>query len=277
MKLCKVGSKLLDFRELKIMGILNVTPDSFFDGGKHNDISRATERAQRMLLEGADMIDIGAYSSRPGAKEVGVQEEIDRLIPVVEQLLKSNPEIILSIDTFRASVAKEAIHSGAHIINDIGGGNLDEEMFATVAALGVPYILMHSRGNPQTMQTQTSYHNLVDDMVFELSQKVHQLRAIGLKDIIIDPGFGFAKTLEQNYELLARIEEFKILGLPILGALSRKSMIYKALNVHANEALNGTTVLHTILLTKGIDMIRVHDVKEAVEVRKLISRLNSYH
>lgn len=277
MKLCRVGDRLLDFSEPKIMGILNVTPDSFFDGGKHNDKHRALEQAQRMLLEGADIIDIGAYSSRPGAAEVGVQEEIDRLVPIIQELVKLDPAIILSVDTFRANVAKEVIHSGAHIINDIGGGNLDEEMFATAASLNVPYILMHSRGNPQTMQKQTSYHNLVDDMLFEFSHKVHQLRAMGLKDIIIDPGFGFAKTLAQNYELLARIEEFKLLGLPILGALSRKSMIYKTLNLRPEAALNGTTVLHTVLLTKGVDMIRVHDVKEAVETKKLVGRLNIYH
>jgi len=273
MRFCQVGGRLIDFSEPKIMGILNLTPDSFFDGGKYNEISQALEKAALMLHDGADIIDIGAYSSRPGAAEVSAQEELDRLLPVVEQLIKYNADIIISVDTFRAKVADEAIRAGAHMINDIGGGNLDDDMFTTVAKLNVPYILMHSRGNPQTMQTQTKYNNLVDDIIDFFVQGVNTLRSFGVKDIIIDPGFGFAKTLEQNYELLKRIDELRLLGLPILGALSRKSMIYKALQSSPQEALNGTTVLNTILLSKGVNIIRVHDVKEAVEVKKLMNHL----
>jgi len=277
MKLCNVDGKLLIFDVPKIMGILNITPDSFFDGGRHFFIDKAFERAQAMLDDGADLLDIGAYSSRPGAAEVSTQEELDRLLPIITRIIKAYPETIISIDTFRAEVAKEAIKHGAHIINDISGGNLDDEMFTTIAQLGVPYILMHSRGNPQTMQTKTIYGNLVEDIITDLSQRIGQLRALGVKDIIIDPGFGFAKTLAQNYELLDRLEELKVLGLPILGALSRKSMIYKLLKINAEEALNGTSVLNTILLIKGVQLIRVHDVKEAVEVRKLVAQLKQYN
>ncbi|GAA4797580.1 dihydropteroate synthase [Olivibacter ginsenosidimutans] len=273
MKFCNVGGQLLEFHPPKIMGILNVTPDSFFDGGEHFALDQALDRAAVLLQEGADILDVGAYSSRPGAREISTQEEIDRLLPVVEHLVRSYPKAILSIDTFRAAVAQEAIKAGAHLINDISGGNLDEDLFDVVAALGVPYILMHSRGNPQTMQKQTTYADLIEDILAELLPKIDQLRALGVKDIILDPGFGFAKTLTQNYELLQRIDELKILGLPILGALSRKSMIYKLLGVGPKEALNGTTVLHTILLTKGVELIRVHDVKEAVEVRKVVAQL----
>ncbi|MEH6306129.1 dihydropteroate synthase [Olivibacter sp. CPCC 100613] len=270
MKFCNVGGKLLDLHTPKIMGILNITPDSFFDGGKHSNLNSALEHGGKMLEEGADIIDIGAYSSRPGAREVSLQEELDRLIPIVEGLRKTYPGAILSIDTFRADVATEAIKSGAHMVNDIGGGNLDDRMFTTVAKLGVPYVLMHSRGTPETMQNNTGYQNLINDIILDLTKKIKALRLAGVKDIIVDPGFGFAKTLEQNYLLLSRISELKVLGLPILGALSRKSMIYKLLDGGPQEALNGTTVLNTILLINGVEIIRVHDVKEAVEVRKLV-------
>jgi dihydropteroate synthase len=269
-----IKGNLFNFDMPKIMGILNITPDSFYDGGKYLDIEGALERVNAMLAEGADVIDIGGYSSRPGAGEVSVQEELDRLLPVIEQIVSNFPQAVISIDTFRAQVAAEAIRSGAHIINDIGGGNLDNQMFTTIAGLKVPYILMHSRGTPKTMQQQTGYNDLIKDILADLSEKVALLRALDVKDIIIDPGFGFAKTLDQNYELLNRIDELKILGLPILGALSRKSMIYKLLEISPEEALNGTTVLNTLLLIKGVNIIRVHDVRAANEVRKLVRKNN---
>lgn len=267
-----IKGNLFNFDMPKIMGILNITPDSFYDGGKYLDIKGALERVNAMLAEGADVIDIGGYSSRPGAGEVSVQEELDRLLPVIEQIVSNFPQAVISIDTFRAQVAAEAIRSGAHIINDIGGGNLDDQMFTTVAGLKVPYILMHSRGTPKTMQQQTGYNDLIKEILADLSEKVTLLRALDVKDIIIDPGFGFAKTLDQNYELLNRIDELKILDLPILGALSRKSMIYKLLEISPEEALNGTTVLNTLLLLKGVNIIRVHDVRAANEVRKLVQK-----
>lgn len=273
MKFLNVGGKLMDFRVPKIMGILNMTPDSFFDGGRHNTLADALERVGTMLAEGADVIDIGGYSSRPGAPIVGVQEELDRLMPIVEAVRQSYPDAVLSIDTFRSAVAAAAIQGGAHLINDIGGGNLDENMFPAVAKLGVPYILMHSRGTPATMQHETDYKDVVNDIIADLTKKIEILRTLGVKDILVDPGFGFAKTLEQNYLLLSRIDELKVLGLPILGALSRKSMIYKLLNKGPQDALNGTSVLHTVLLMKGVEMIRVHDVREAVEVRKLVMQI----
>ncbi|WP_255501745.1 dihydropteroate synthase [Olivibacter sp. SDN3] len=259
------------------MGILNITPDSFFDGGKYLRIDDALHHVERMLNEGADIVDIGAYSSRPGAADISLQEELNRLIPIIARISTAFPEATLSIDTFRSVVAKEAINSGGHIVNDISGGNLDEEMFSTVAKLGVPYILMHSRGNPNTMQRETVYNNLIDDIILDFSKKIKLLHAYGVKDVILDPGFGFAKTLHQNYELLNGIERLKILGMPILGALSRKSMIYNLLEISSADALNGTTVLNTLLLTKGIQIIRVHDVKEAVQVRKLVNEVNSYN
>jgi len=273
MELCNIGGKLLEFDTPKIMGILNLTPDSFFDGGKYPTKEKACVHVGNMLADGADVIDIGAYSSRPGAAEVSAQEELDRLIPVIDALMVRYPHVLLSIDTFRAEVAREAIIHGAHVINDISGGNLDDAMFATVAELGVPYILMHSRGNPQTMQTQTTYKHLMEDIIADFIIKIGQLRTLGVKDIIIDPGFGFAKTFTQNYELLNHIEALHILGVPILGALSRKSMIYKLLDIQPSEAMNGTSVLHTILLTKGVQILRVHDVKEAIEVRTLVQQL----
>ncbi|WP_134088339.1 dihydropteroate synthase [Olivibacter sp. XZL3] len=273
MKFLNVGGKLMDLCVPKIMGILNMTPDSFFDGGRHNRLTDALERVGTMLTEGADVIDIGGYSSRPGAPIVSVQEELDRLMPVVEAIRQSYPDAVLSIDTFRAEVAAAAVQGGAHLINDIGGGNLDENMFPTIAKLGVPYILMHSRGTPETMQHETDYKDVVNDIIDDLTKKIAVLRALGVKDMLVDPGFGFAKTLEQNYLLLSKINELKVLGLPILGALSRKSMIYKLLNKAPQDALNGTSVLHTVLLMKGVEMIRVHDVREAVEVRELVMQI----
>ncbi len=267
--------KLLDVSQPKVMGILNLTTDSFFDGGRYLQPEQALERASRLVEEGVDIIDIGAYSSRPGADEVSEKTELERILPVLQKIRKAYPEGLISIDTFRASVAKACLLEGAHIINDVSGGSLDSELWSVVAEFNVPYVLMHSRGTPKTMQGMTSYQQIMADMVLYFSERVHQLRAIGVKDIILDAGFGFAKTLEQNYEILRRFEEFQLFGLPLLGALSRKSMIYKLLNIEAAEALNGTSVLHSILLQKGANLLRVHDVKEAKQVIALLKQVNN--
>lgn len=263
------AGRLITFERPLIMGILNVTPDSFFDGGKHNNLDNALLKAEELIRDGVDIIDIGAYSSRPGASPVSSAEEINRAIPVIRELTKK-PNLVLSIDTFRADVAEACVEAGAHIINDISGGTLDERMFATVARLQVPYILMHMRGTPETMQTFTDYDDIAVDVATALGEKISVLRALGVKDIILDPGFGFAKTIEQNYELLYRVDELHYFGLPILGGISRKSMIYKKLGVTPEEALTGTIALNTVLLTKGVQLLRVHDVKEAKQLVKLL-------
>ncbi|PRD54345.1 dihydropteroate synthase [Sphingobacterium gobiense] len=265
-----VNGRLITFEKPLIMGILNVTPDSFYDGGRHNSVEQALVKAEQLIIAGADIIDIGAYSSRPGASPVSSQEELDRVAPVIRELSNRQPNIILSIDTFRADVAEACIAAGAHMINDISGGTLDKDMFATVARLQVPYILMHMRGTPQTMQTLTDYDDVVEDVATALGEKIATLRALGVKDIILDPGFGFAKTVEQNHELLHRVDELHYFGLPLLGGVSRKSMIYKKLNVTAEEALVGTIALNTILLTKGVQLLRVHDVIEAKQLIELL-------
>lgn len=264
------GGRLIDFSSPKVMGIVNVTPDSFFDGGRHNTIDAALRHAEKLLEEGADVLDLGAYSSRPGAANVNPEEEVGRLLPIIDAITTRFPEAILSIDTFRADVARAGVEAGAHIINDISGGTLDEQMFATVAKLQVPYVLMHMRGTPDTMQQLTDYTDLAQEVNLFFGTQIATLRQLGVKDIILDPGFGFAKTLQQNYDLLNRLEELHIHGLPILGAISRKSMIYKKLGITPDEALNGTTVLHTLLLTKGVQILRVHDVKAAKEVIALL-------
>lgn len=262
--------KLISFERPVIMGILNVTPDSFFDGGKHQNLDTAFINAKTLWADGAGIIDIGAYSSRPGAPLIDAQEEMDRALPLIEKLHAEFPEAILSIDTFRASVAAQAIAAGAHMVNDVSGGTLDEAMFSTVAALQVPYIAMHMRGIPENMQSLTTYNDVVTEVATFLGGKIAELRALGVKDIILDPGFGFAKNTAQNYELLHRIDALHYFGLPILGALSRKSMIYKKLGISPQEALNGTTALNTLLLSKGIQMLRVHDVKEAKQIVDLL-------
>ncbi|MFZ4862046.1 dihydropteroate synthase [Sphingobacterium sp. Mn56C] len=264
------NGKLLSFDEPLLMGILNVTPDSFFDGGMHNTTHSALRKAKELLHDGADIIDLGAYSSRPGAAPITTQQELDRAIPVIEALVNEVPDALISIDTFRSEVARAAIGAGAHLINDISGGTLDENMFSTVAELQVPYILMHMRGTPETMATLTDYTDIVQDIALYFGEKIAYLRKLGVKDIILDPGFGFAKTIEQNYELLYRIAELQYFDLPILGGISRKSMIYKKLGITAQEALNGTTVLHTLLLDRGVQLLRVHDVKEAKQLLQLI-------
>lgn len=265
-----VNGRLITFGRPLIMGILNLTPDSFFDGGRHNRVDDALRKAEQLIQEGADIIDIGAYSSRPGASPISPEEETNRAMPVIRELTQTHPDIILSIDTFRADVAEACVEAGVHIINDISGGTLDKEMFSTVARLQVPYILMHIRGTPETMQTLTDYEDVVLDVATDLGKKISALRALGVKDIILDPGFGFAKTLDQNYELLHRVDELHYFGLPILGGISRKSMIYKKLDITPEEALTGTIALNTILLTKGIQLLRVHDVKEAKQLIDLL-------
>ncbi|WP_367752781.1 dihydropteroate synthase [Flavobacterium sp. WC2430] len=269
---CK--GQLIDLAHPKVMGILNVTPNSFFDGGKYNDENEILSQVKKMLNEGATFIDIGAYSSKPNAEFVTEEEEIARIVPVIQLILKQYPETLLSIDTFRAGVAKASLENGAALINDIAAGNLDEKMFEVVAEYNVPYIMMQMRGTPKTMQTMTSYDDIVKEMLFYFSEKIAKARSFGINDLIIDPGFGFAKTLEQNYEVMKKMELFQMLDLPLLVGISRKSMIYKVLGTTANEALNGTTFLNTIGLTKGANILRVHDVKEAVECVKLYEKLN---
>jgi len=265
-----IGGQLVSFDRPLIMGILNVTPDSFFDGGQHNDIAQAIAKAEQLLDDGADILDIGAYSSRPGAALISSQEEMDRALPIIQLLHQRHPNVKLSIDTFRADVAEEAVKAGAHIINDVSGGTIDERMFSTVAALQVPYILMHMRGIPENMQQMTNYDDIVVDVATFLGEKLSELRALGVKDIILDPGFGFAKTIAQNHELLHRVDELHYFGLPLLGGISRKSMIYKKLHISAQESLSGTIALNTLLLTKGVQILRVHDVKETKQVLDLL-------
>lgn len=265
--------KLIDLSSAKVMGILNVTPNSFYDGGKYSDEKSILTQVEKMLAEGATFIDIGAYSSKPSAEFVSEEEEIARLVPIIKLVLKHFPEALVSVDTFRAKVAKAGIESGACIINDIAAGSLDEAMMRTVAQLQVPYIMMHMKGNPQTMQSLANYENCTKEMLLYFSEKVAQAIALGINDLLIDPGFGFAKTKEQNFEVLNNLELLQILELPILVGVSRKSMIYKTLESTADSSLNGTTVLNTVALQKGANILRVHDVKEAIEAIKLVSQL----
>ncbi|MFT3795932.1 dihydropteroate synthase [Flavobacterium sp.] len=265
---------LIDLQQPKIMGILNLTPDSFFDGGQYDSDSKILLRAEQMIAEGATFIDLGAYSTRPGADFVSEAEERQRIVPVVKQLKKHLPEALLSIDTFRSTVAQACVEEGAALVNDISAGKLDPKMMETVGRLQVPFLMMHLRGNPQTMQEMTDYDDIVKDMLLYFSERIQTARSFGINDLIVDPGFGFAKTLEQNYEVLQKLELLQMLDLPILAGVSRKSMIYKALGVSAAEALNGTSVVNTIALTKGAKILRVHDVKEAVEAVKLYNLCN---
>ena len=257
------------------MGILNVTPDSFYDGGKYKNESELLSQVYIMLKDGATFIDVGAYSSRPNATHISEAEELERILPIVKAILKEFPEILLSIDTFRSQIAKSCIEAGACMINDISAGKLDPNMLQTIANLQVPYIMMHMKGTPQNMKEHTDYSDLIKDILFYFSEQITKARTLGVIDIIVDPGFGFAKTVSQNYKLLNALDLFKNLELPILAGLSRKSMIYKSLNSTANEALNGTSVLNTIALQKGASILRVHDVKEAQECITLINQLKS--
>lgn len=269
------GGKLIDLSTPKVMGIINITPDSFFAESRKITAEDVLLQAEKMLLEGATFLDIGAYSTRPGAEDISVQKETDRLLPAIEAIAANYPEAIISVDTFRASVAEDAVTAGAHIINDISGGSLDEDMFATVARLQVPYILMHMKGNPQTMQQLANYEDVFAEVYNYFVQKIYQLKQLGVHDIILDPGFGFAKKAEHSYLLMNRMQEFESLQLPILAGISRKKMIYGLLNTTAQQALNGTTVLNTISLMKGASILRVHDVKEAVEAVKLYQAITS--
>ncbi|KRT16891.1 dihydropteroate synthase [Pedobacter ginsenosidimutans] len=269
-----IKGKLIDLSFPKVMGILNITPDSFYSNSRTKSIDEALTKAAQFLHEGATFIDIGGYSSRPGANDISTSEEVDRLVPVVESLVKAFPEAIISIDTFRAKVAEETISAGAHIINDIAAGDMDEQMFETVAKLQVPYMMMHMKGTPQNMQQNPVYDNVLLEVIDYLAKKVAALKALHVHDVIIDPGFGFGKTIEHNYELLNQLEAFKIFKLPILVGFSRKGMIYKTLGTSAAEALNGTSVLNTIALQKGAGILRVHDVEEAVECVKLVGMLS---
>jgi len=263
------GGKLIDLSSPKVMGIINLTPDSFYTDSRKQDIPAVLSRAEKMLTEGATFLDLGAYSSRPGAEDISIQQEMDRLLPAVDAIVQKFPGAVLSIDTFRSQVAEAAIKAGAHIINDISGGELDADMFATVAKLQVPYILMHMKGTPQNMMQQANYENVFDEVFDYFTNKYYQLKQLGVMDVIIDPGFGFAKRSEHSYELMRRLEEFNRLRLPILVGISRKRMIYNILGHSAEEALNGTTTLNSIALTKGANILRVHDVKEAVEAVRI--------
>jgi dihydropteroate synthase len=263
------GGWLIDLSSPKVMGIINLTPDSFFAGSRKQGIEQAIGQAGKMLDEGAAFLDLGAYSSRPGAEDISVQEETDRLLPIVEAIVERFPEAVLSIDTFRSQVAEAAINEGAHIINDISGGQLDADMFATVARLQVPYILMHTKGTPQTMNQLAHYEDVFAEVYNYFIDKYHRLKQLGVHDVIIDPGFGFAKKNEQSYALLKRLQDFNLLQLPILAGVSRKRMVYGVTGGTADDAMNGTTVLNTIALIKGASILRVHDVKEAVEAIKI--------
>lgn len=269
-KTINVRGRLIDFSSPVVMGILNATPDSFFKASRVIDNEEALlERVDVMLREGAGMLDIGGYSTRPGAAEVSAEEETDRVVAVIEVVKSRYPESILSVDTFRASVAESALLAGAHIVNDVSGGSLDEAMFDLVARYQVPYVLMHMRGTPQTMNSLTSYGKLVPEILKELTVKLAKLRKLGVADILIDPGFGFAKTVQQNFQLMNQLEAFHSLNCPLLVGISRKTMIHKMLGITADQSLNGTTVLNTIAVQKGAAILRVHDVKEAVEAVKL--------
>lgn len=266
-KIINIKGKLCDLSHPVVMGILNITPDSFFDGGKYfSESDKIKARIDQILAEGGKIIDIGAYSSRPGADDVSEDEEYRRLARAFDVIASNYSDLTISVDTFRSGIARKAVlEFGADIINDISAGEIDKNMFTTVAELNVPYILMHMQGRPADMQNSPTYADVVEDIVLYLSRKVMELRQLGVKDIIIDPGFGFGKTLEQNYALLNRLEAFDVFELPLLVGISRKSMIYKLLNKTPQESLNGTTVLNTLALTKGASILRVHDVKEAVE------------
>ena len=269
-----VGGKLMDLSEPQVMGILNITPDSFYSESRKNTEEEIVGRVNAILAEGGSIIDVGAYSSRPGADNISAEEEKDRLRGALQILRRTAPEAVVSVDTFRADVARMCVEEyGVQIINDISGGQLDPQMFETVAALGVPYVLMHMKGNPQTMQQEPHYEDLLTEMLQYFGSKVQRLHELGVKDIILDPGFGFAKTMDHNYELMNRLQDLSVLELPLLVGVSRKSMIYKLLDGTPEGALNGTSVLNTLALLKGASILRVHDVKAAVEVVQIVKKM----
>lgn len=264
---------LIDLSTPKVMGILNVTPDSFYDGGTLKDDSALLVQAEIMLREGATFLDVGGYSSRPGAIAISVEEELQRVHPAIQLILREFPDALISVDSFRSEVALQSVEAGAALVNDISAGLLDEVMLPTVAKLQVPYVMMHMRGTPQTMKNLTDYEDVTLEVLRYFSERIAAARQAGINDIITDPGFGFAKTIAQNFELLSKLELFKNLNVPFLAGLSRKSMIYKTLNTTPHKALNGTTVLNSIALLKGASILRVHDVKEAVECVRLVERM----
>jgi len=268
------GGKLIDLDIPRVMGILNVTPDSFYSGSRYGSDADILKAASIMLEDGADLLDVGGYSSRPGAKDISVEEESNRVLRAIKLISAEFPDAIISVDTFRSEIAREAVLGcGAHIINDISGGDADINMFSVVESLNVPYIMMHMKGNPRTMKNMAIYEDIVADILKWFGERVFKLQSAGVRDIIIDPGFGFGKTIEHNFELLRRLGDFSIAGLPVLVGLSRKSMIWKTLGISADEALNGTTAVNAIALFNSADILRVHDVKEAVETVKLIVKL----
>ena len=270
------NGRLMDLSEPQVMGILNVTPDSFYAGSRAETEQDIIRRLHQIMDEGASIVDIGGYSSRPGAQEVSAAEEMERLRMGLELIRKHRPDAVVSVDTFRADVAKMCAEEfGVAIINDISAGQMDEQMFPTIARLGIPYIIMHMKGTPQDMQVNPQYGHFLKEVFYYFSEKLQRLRDIGVKDIIIDPGFGFGKTLEHNYELMNHLEEFSLFELPLLVGVSRKSMIYKLLDITPQEALNGTTVLNTVALLKGANILRVHDVKEAVETVRIVGKMKS--
>ncbi len=256
------------------MGILNVTPDSFYDGDKFTSESSILSQVEKMLTEGATFIDVGGYSSRPGAEDISEKKEINRSVTAIKLIIRKFPAAVLSIDTFRSGVARQAVLEGAAMVNDISAGEQDKDMFATVAELKVPYVAMHMRGTPQTMKTLTAYENIIKEIADYFHQKISVLQSLGVRDILIDPGFGFAKTIDQNFHILSHLDYFKILNKPILAGLSRKSMIWKTLDTKPTDALNGTTALNMAALLKGASILRVHDVKEAMEVVKLFRSIS---
>ena len=271
-----VNGRLMDLSEPQVMGILNVTPDSFYAGSRAETEQDIIRRLHQIMDEGASIVDIGGYSSRPGAQEVSAEEEMERLRMGLKLIRKHRPDAVVSVDTFRADVAKMCAEEfDVAIINDISAGQMDENMFPTIARLGIPYIIMHMKGTPQTMQVNPQYDHFLKEIFYYFSEKVQRLRDLGVKDIIIDPGFGFGKTLEHNYELMNHLEEFSLFELPLLVGVSRKSMIYKLLDITPQEALNGTTVLNTVALLKGANILRVHDVKEAVETVRIVGKMKS--
>lgn len=273
-KTINIKGQLLSLDEPQVMGILNVTPDSFYAGSRKQTEAAIIDRIETILREGASIIDVGGYSSRPDAAEVSETEEMQRLEMALQPLLQHYPDVVVSVDTFRSSVARQCVEKyGVAMINDISGGELDERMFDTVAQLRVPYIMMHMRGTPQTMQQQTDYEDVTADLLKYFSQKLERLFRLGVNDVILDPGFGFSKTLAQNYELMRHLDDFRIFGLPLLVGVSRKSMIYKLLETTPEESLNGTTVLHTYALLQGADILRVHDVRAAKEAIRIVQQL----
>lgn len=274
MKTINCNGKLIDLSVPKVMGILNITPDSFFDGGKYNNETTIINQVEKMLNDGAAFIDVGAYSSRPGAKHISEDEELERILPVIKFLIREFPKILISVDTFRSTIAEQCLNNGACIINDISAGFMDKDMFGTVAKLQVPYIMMHMQGTPQNMQSNPAYDDVVKEVLFYFSRKIAELRSLGINDIISDVGFGFGKTLIHNYQLLNHLELFKNLEIPLLVGLSRKSMLFKPLHINPDSALNATTSVNTIAVLKGAHILRVHDVKEAVETIKIVELLN---